>query len=62
MTISPWLAYTYRVTGAPVLTTDSGYLLWQGNNAGVFKYYPAESIDRSAIEELAGCRPRNRPN
>jgi 4-amino-4-deoxy-L-arabinose transferase-like glycosyltransferase len=53
VTLSPWLAYTWRATGAPVLTTDSGYLLWQGNNAGVFNYYPAESIDRSAMAEFA---------
>ncbi|MDO8876384.1 MAG: glycosyltransferase family 39 protein [Pseudolabrys sp.] len=54
LTATPWLAYTHRATGAPVLTTDSGYLLWQGNNAGVFSYYPAESIDRSALAAIAG--------
>ena len=57
MTLTPWLAYTARVTGAPVLTTDSGYLLWQGNNAGVFAHYPVESIDRSALEEFAKLPP-----
>lgn len=58
VTVSPWLAYTARVTGAPVLTTDSGYLLWQGNNASVFSYYPHESIDRSALEEFAKLPPQ----
>lgn len=58
VTVSPWLAYTYRVTGTPALTTDSGYLLWQGNNPGVFAYYPAESIDRSVFEEFSRL-PRN---
>lgn len=57
ITLSPWLAYTYRATGSAVLTTDSGYLLWQGNNDGVFKHYPAASIDRSAIEQLQSLPP-----
>jgi 4-amino-4-deoxy-L-arabinose transferase-like glycosyltransferase len=58
MTLSPWLTYTARVAGAPSLTTDSGYLLWQGNNPGVFAYYPRESIDRSALEEFARLPPQ----
>lgn len=57
VTVSPWLAYTYRVTSTPVLTTDTGYLLWQGNNPGVFAYYPAESIDRSVFEEFGRLPP-----
>ncbi len=60
LTLSPWLTYTYRATGTPVLTTDSGYLLWQGNNAGVFTYYPVQSIDISAHHALAALPPADR--
>ncbi len=59
LTVSPWLAYTYRATGTPVLSTDSGYVLWQGNNAGVFTYYPAQSIDISAHQALAALPPND---
>lgn len=59
VTVSPWLIYTYRVTGSAVLTTDSGYLLWTGNNAGVFKHYPVRSIDLSAHDALASLPPQD---
>lgn len=51
--VAPWLAYTWRATGAPVLTTHTGYELWVGHNALTFSRYPAESIDRSTAQAAA---------
>ena len=48
----PWLAWTYHVTGEPVLSTEVGYALWAGNNPETFSHYPVESIDRSTEEAL----------
>ena len=45
--MSPWLITTYRHTGAPVLSTDAGYMLWVANNPDTFSRYPVGSIDRS---------------
>ena len=60
LTLSPWLAYTWRATGTLVLSTDNGYALWGGNHAGVFSYYPAQSIDISAHQALAALPPNDR--
>jgi 4-amino-4-deoxy-L-arabinose transferase-like glycosyltransferase len=57
LTLTPWLTYVYRATGVLSLSTDTGYVLWQGNNAGVFAYYPSQSIDRSALEYFATLPP-----
>jgi 4-amino-4-deoxy-L-arabinose transferase-like glycosyltransferase len=43
----PWLVRTYRLTGAPVFSSQTGWALWMGNNPQTFSHYPAESIDRS---------------
>ena len=43
----PWLMRTYHLTGAPVLSSQTGWALWMGNNPQTFSHYPAESIDRS---------------
>jgi 4-amino-4-deoxy-L-arabinose transferase-like glycosyltransferase len=50
VTLAPWLIETYRLTGAPVLTSRTGYSLWVGNNPETFSHYPIESIDRSAVK------------
>ena len=53
VTVTPWLIETYRLTGAPVLSSDTGRSLWIGNNSETFSYYPVESIDRSADEAMS---------
>ena len=44
---SPWLVRTYRFTGVPAFSSQTGWALWMGNNPETFSRYPAESIDRS---------------
>lgn len=56
--VLPWLAYTAHVTGTPVLSTDTGYVLWVGNNPATFSRYPAKSIDRSAEVARAALAPQ----
>jgi 4-amino-4-deoxy-L-arabinose transferase-like glycosyltransferase len=48
VTLAPWLLRNYHLTGSSVLSLDTGYVLWVGNNSETFSRYPAESIDRSA--------------
>jgi 4-amino-4-deoxy-L-arabinose transferase-like glycosyltransferase len=48
--ILPWFVWTYHVTGAPVLSAETGHALWVGNNPETFSHYPVESIDRSEDE------------
>jgi 4-amino-4-deoxy-L-arabinose transferase-like glycosyltransferase len=43
----PWVMRTYYLTGAPVLSSQTGSALWTGNNPDTFSRYPVESIDRS---------------
>jgi 4-amino-4-deoxy-L-arabinose transferase-like glycosyltransferase len=45
--VSPWLVRTYRLIGAPVLTSQTGRALWIGNNPQTFSAYPSRSIDVS---------------
>ena len=59
-TLLPWLVYTYRVTGAPVISTDTGYVLWAGNNPDTFARYPAGSIDRSSDLAHSHLTPQDR--
>ena len=53
VTVGPWLIRTWRVSGAPVLSSQTGRALWIGNNPETFSFYPYQSIDRStaAAEE-----------
>jgi 4-amino-4-deoxy-L-arabinose transferase-like glycosyltransferase len=56
LTVSPWLVRSLRLEGYVTLSTQTGVLLWIGNNPYTFSYYPYESIDRSqraAIEALS---------
>jgi len=48
LTVSPWLARSYLLTGSPTLSTETGLSLWESNNPYTFSHYPLESIDRSA--------------
>ena len=47
LAVGPWLIRTYRLTGAPVLSSQTGRALWIGNNPATFSHYPNESIDLS---------------
>jgi len=60
LTVAPWLSYTYRATGAPVVTSDTGLNLWVGNNPDTFSHYPGGSIDRSRDEALRMMSPADR--
>lgn len=63
--IGGWVVRNWTLTGAPVLTTESGESLWAANNAWTFDYLPTRSIDlavgRSYTElqgaELEAFRP-----
>jgi 4-amino-4-deoxy-L-arabinose transferase-like glycosyltransferase len=52
LTIFPWLWRSYKLTGEPMLTTESGLELWNGNNDILFRYYPRESVDVSIVAHL----------
>jgi 4-amino-4-deoxy-L-arabinose transferase-like glycosyltransferase len=56
----PWLIRTYRLTGAPVLTSQTGMALWMGNNPETFSRYPVQSIDRSRDEAWLKLSPTDR--
>jgi 4-amino-4-deoxy-L-arabinose transferase-like glycosyltransferase len=56
ITILPWLVWTYHVTGAPVLSAETGRALWVGNNPETFSHYPVESMDRSEAEAWSKMR------
>lgn len=58
--IGPWLTRTYFVTGAPVLTSQTGIALWTGNNPSTFSRYPTDSIDRSREQALLNLSEKDR--
>ena len=43
LTVSPWLARSYWLTGSPTLSTESGYSLWEANNPYTFSHYPMKT-------------------
>jgi hypothetical protein len=60
LTVSPWLARSYWLTGSPTLSTESGFSLWEANNSYTFSHYPIESIDLSAKVAFAALSPQKR--
>ena len=52
LVVSPWLVWSYRLTGPAERGPPPGYALWLGNNAYTFSHYPYESMDRS--RDVAG--------
>ena len=46
-TVAPWLIRNDLLVGGPVLTTEAGFELWNGNNPMLFDYYPMQSVDVS---------------
>jgi hypothetical protein len=64
LTILPWLWRNDRLMGAPVLTTEAGYELWNGNNDTLFRTYPMESVDVSIsahVDALNAMNPGELP-
>ena len=59
LTVSPWLIRTWRVSGAPVLSSQTGRALWIGNNAETFSFYPYQSIDLSAAAAAERLSPED---
>jgi hypothetical protein len=51
-TVAPWLWRNYLLTGVPTLSTQTGVMLWNGNNGFLFHHYPRESSDLSEHEAL----------
>jgi hypothetical protein len=60
LTLLPWLWRSYELTGEPVLTTEAGYELWNGNNERMFLYYPLQSIDVSIGANLDALSAEDR--
>ena len=60
LTVSPWLARSYWLTGSPTLSTESGFSLWEANNSYTFSHYPIESIDLSAKAAIEALSPQKR--
>ena len=58
LTVAPWMVRSYRLTGVPTLTTETGLQLWDGNNPYTFSHYPVESIDRSKAAALDALTPQ----
>jgi hypothetical protein len=64
VTVSPWLVRNWLLTGEPVLTTEAGFELWNGNNAMLFETYPMKSIDVSIsahVDALNALDPKDQP-
>ncbi len=43
--VGGWVARNWSVTGAPVLTTESGVSLWVANNSATLEFLPDRSVD-----------------
>jgi 4-amino-4-deoxy-L-arabinose transferase-like glycosyltransferase len=56
----PWVVRSYRLTGHAVLSTQTGFELWNGNNENTFTHYPRQSIDRSAEAAFAALTPEEK--
>ncbi len=51
--LSPWLAYSHKVTGAYGLGTEGGAALFVGNHPLTFSAFPVGTIDESRVNILA---------
>src|SRR5439155_19801664 len=60
VTVGPWLMRTWRITGAPVLSSQTGRALWIGNNPDTFSFYPNQSIDLSTAAAAAKLSVQDR--
>jgi 4-amino-4-deoxy-L-arabinose transferase-like glycosyltransferase len=57
LTVGSWLTRNYLVAGAPVLTSEAGRNLWDGNNAYTFSHFPERSIDLSDRDAYNALSP-----
>jgi 4-amino-4-deoxy-L-arabinose transferase-like glycosyltransferase len=55
-----WMARNWITVGAPVLTTESGASLWDGNNEWTFSSFPAGTIDDSVQAAWRALDPERR--
>ena len=53
LVVAPWVIRNQVELGTPVLTSDTGYQLWVGNNEHTFSRYPSGSIDESTNQAWA---------
>ena len=64
LTVSPWLIRNELVVDGPVLTTEAGFELWNGNNDMLFRTYPMQSVDVSIsahVDALDALDPKDLP-
>jgi len=57
LTLSPWLAWSHRVTGTYGFGTESGAALYAGNHPLTFSSYPVRSIDESRAAIFLSLSP-----
>ena len=57
MLVGGWMARNWTLTGAPILTTESGESFWAANNAWTFEYLPDRSIDLAVTHAYGALRP-----
>ena len=60
LTVSPWLWRSYKLTGVPTLSTETGAQLWAGNNGFLFRHYPEDSSDISKEDAMNALSARDR--
>ena len=58
--LSPWLGWSYALTGRASLGTEAGQSLWGGNNPRTFDDYPERSIDLSRAAAWAALAQAQR--
>ena len=58
--LAPWLLRQHALTGAWIMTGDSGRAVFVGNNAHTFDVYPTGSIDRSQERSFRALPPQSR--
>lgn len=52
-----WIVRNYLILGSPVMTSEFGRQLWNGNNVNTFSHYPAESMDLSTAAAYGALTP-----
>ncbi len=55
--VGGWMARNNAILGAPLITSEFGRQLWNGNNPKTFSHYPRQSIDLSQTEAWDAMTP-----
>jgi hypothetical protein len=55
--LGPWVVRTWRITGTPILYSNSGFSLWTSNHRLTFDYFPEQSIDEAHTPEWNDVKP-----